>query len=64
MVRGVDFEVARGSMFALLGSNGAGKTTVVRILSTVLKEDAGWASVGILIGAYVFAMVIHRRKIS
>ncbi|HET6919302.1 MAG TPA: ATP-binding cassette domain-containing protein, partial [Jiangellaceae bacterium] len=31
---GVDFDVARGSIFALLGSNGAGKTTVVRILST------------------------------
>ncbi len=41
MLRGVDFEVARGSIFALLGSNGAGKTTVVRILSTLLKADAG-----------------------
>ncbi|UUV33080.1 ATP-binding cassette domain-containing protein [Amycolatopsis roodepoortensis] len=45
VLRGVDFEVARGSIFALLGSNGAGKTTVVRILSTVLKADAGTASV-------------------
>src|SRR5690242_17113951 len=42
---GVDFEVAQGSVFALLGSNGAGKTTVVRILSTLLKADAGTASV-------------------
>ncbi|OLF15237.1 ABC transporter ATP-binding protein [Actinophytocola xanthii] len=42
---GVDFDVARGSIFALLGSNGAGKTTVVRILSTLLKADAGTASV-------------------
>jgi ABC-2 type transport system ATP-binding protein len=33
VLRGVDFDVARGSIFALLGSNGAGKTTVVRILS-------------------------------
>ncbi len=41
VLRGVDFEVARGSIFALLGSNGAGKTTVVRILSTLLKADAG-----------------------
>lgn len=41
----VDFDVARGSIFALLGSNGAGKTTVVRILSTLLKADAGSASV-------------------
>jgi ABC-2 type transport system ATP-binding protein len=42
---GVDFDVARGSIFALLGSNGAGKTTVVNILSTLLKPDAGTASV-------------------
>ncbi len=45
VLRGVDFEVAGGSVFALLGSNGAGKTTVVRILSTLLKADAGTASV-------------------
>jgi len=45
VLRGVDFEVARGSIFALLGSNGAGKTTVVRILSTLLKPDAGTISV-------------------
>jgi ABC-2 type transport system ATP-binding protein len=44
-LRGVDFDVARGSIFALLGSNGAGKTTVVNILSTLLKPDAGTASV-------------------
>jgi ABC-type multidrug transport system ATPase subunit len=35
VLRGVDFEAARGSIFALLGSNGAGKTTVVKILSTL-----------------------------
>jgi ABC-2 type transport system ATP-binding protein len=45
VLRGVDFDVARGSIFALLGSNGAGKTTVVRILSTLLKADAGTARV-------------------
>jgi ABC-2 type transport system ATP-binding protein len=45
VLRGVDFDVARGSIFALLGSNGAGKTTTVRILSTLLKADAGTASV-------------------
>ncbi|MHB1088970.1 MAG: ABC transporter ATP-binding protein [Acidimicrobiales bacterium] len=45
VLRGVDFEVAKGSIFALLGSNGAGKTTVVKILSTLLKADAGTASV-------------------
>jgi ABC-2 type transport system ATP-binding protein len=45
VLRGVDFDVARGSIFALLGSNGAGKTTVVKILSTLLKADAGTTSV-------------------
>jgi ABC-2 type transport system ATP-binding protein len=45
VLRGVDFDVARGSIFALLGSNGAGKTTVVNILSTLLRADAGTAAV-------------------
>ncbi|HEY3868129.1 MAG TPA: ATP-binding cassette domain-containing protein [Actinocrinis sp.] len=45
VLRGVDFDVARGSIFALLGSNGAGKTTIVRILATLLRADAGTASV-------------------
>jgi len=45
VLRGVDFEVAPGAIFALLGSNGAGKTTAVRILSTLLAADAGTAAV-------------------
>ncbi|MFI7609430.1 ABC transporter ATP-binding protein [Micromonospora sp. NPDC049366] len=45
VLRGVDVDVARGSIFALLGSNGAGKTTLVKILSTLLKADAGRAEV-------------------
>ncbi|MCD2443331.1 ATP-binding cassette domain-containing protein [Agromyces sp. SYSU K20354] len=45
VLRGVDFDVAAGSIFALLGSNGAGKTTIVRILSTLLRPDAGIAAV-------------------
>ncbi|ONI76655.1 export ABC transporter ATP-binding protein [Kribbella sp. ALI-6-A] len=45
VLRGVDLEVERGSVFALLGSNGAGKTTVVRILATLLKADGGTAVV-------------------
>ncbi len=45
VLRSVDFDVARGSIFALLGSNGAGKTTVVKILSTLLHPDAGSATV-------------------
>ena len=45
VLKGVEFDVARGSIFALLGSNGAGKTTIVRILATLLKPDDGTASV-------------------
>ena len=45
VLQGVDFGVERGSIFALLGSNGAGKTTIVNILSTLLKADAGTAAV-------------------
>ena len=45
VLRGVDFEVAAGTIFALLGSNGAGKTTLVRILSTLVKADAGTVTV-------------------
>ena len=45
VLRGVDFEVKAGSIFALLGSNGAGKTTLIRILSTLIKADAGSATV-------------------
>jgi ABC-2 type transport system ATP-binding protein len=52
VLRGVDFDVAPGSIFALLGSNGAGKTTMVRILSTLLRPDAGTATVnGFDVGA-------------
>ena len=45
VLRGVDLEVAPGTIVALLGSNGAGKTTLVRILATLLRADAGAASV-------------------
>jgi ABC-2 type transport system ATP-binding protein len=41
----VDFEVEKGSIFALLGSNGAGKTTIIRILTTLLIQDSGVATV-------------------
>lgn len=45
VLNGVDFEVKQGSIFALLGSNGAGKTTIVKILTTLLKQDSGTAIV-------------------
>ena len=45
VLRGVDLDIERGSVFALLGSNGAGKTTMIRILSTLLRPDAGTATI-------------------
>jgi ABC-2 type transport system ATP-binding protein len=44
VLTGVDLVVTAGTIFALLGSNGAGKTTLVKILSTLLKADAGTAT--------------------
>jgi len=45
VLKGVDLQVRRGQIFALLGSNGAGKTTAVNILSTLLTPDGGSANV-------------------
>ena len=45
VLRGVDLDVAQGSIVALLGSNGADKTTLVRILATLLEADEGTATV-------------------
>ena len=42
---GVSFEVPAGTVLGLLGPNGAGKTTAVRILTTILRPDAGRATV-------------------
>jgi ABC-2 type transport system ATP-binding protein len=42
---GLDLELEEGQVLALLGPNGAGKTTTVRILSTLLRPDAGRATV-------------------
>lgn len=44
-VRGLDLSVPRGELFALLGTNGAGKTTAIKMLSTLLAPSAGSASI-------------------
>ncbi|MBU6348325.1 MAG: ATP-binding cassette domain-containing protein [Actinomycetales bacterium] len=45
-LRGIDFTVEQGTIVGLLGPNGSGKTTTVRILATLLKADGGSAKVG------------------
>lgn len=45
VLKGLDLDVVPGSILALLGSNGAGKTTAVKILSTLLKADGGTVEV-------------------
>jgi ABC-2 type transport system ATP-binding protein len=45
VLAGVDLSVPRGAVLALLGANGAGKTTAVRILATLLRADGGTAAV-------------------
>ena len=59
VLNGIDFEVEKGTIFALLGSNGAGKTTIVKILTTLLKQDAGTAAVN---GFDVAAQPEHVRQ--
>ncbi len=45
VLRGVTLEVRRGEVVALRGSNGSGKSTVLRILGTLLQPNAGAAKV-------------------
>ncbi|MGW5349203.1 ATP-binding cassette domain-containing protein [Streptomyces sp. NPDC004031] len=42
---GVDLDVKQGTVLGVLGPNGAGKTTLVRVLSTLIRQDAGTATV-------------------
>lgn len=41
----VSFSVGRGTVFALLGANGSGKTTTINILTTLIRADGGTATV-------------------
>ena len=41
VLKGVNFTVQKGQVFSLLGSNGSGKTTIVRILATLTIADKG-----------------------
>jgi len=43
---GLDLTVTEGTVLGLLGPNGAGKTTTIRILATLLRPDAGRATIG------------------
>ncbi len=45
-VNDVSFEVAQGELFGLIGPDGAGKTSIFRILTTLLLPDKGQATVG------------------
>lgn len=44
-LRGVSFSVGKGEIFGFIGPDGSGKTTLFRILTTLLLPDAGWATV-------------------
>jgi ABC-type sugar transport system ATPase subunit len=41
VLRSIDFTVARGEIVALLGTNGAGKSTILRCISGLLRPDSG-----------------------
>jgi ABC-2 type transport system ATP-binding protein len=45
VLRDVSFTVGQGTVFALLGANGSGKTTTINILTTLIRADGGTASV-------------------
>lgn len=45
VLNGINLSISKGSIFALLGSNGSGKTTTVNILSTLMKPDNGKATI-------------------
>src|SRR2546423_13949044 len=60
-VKGLDFEVAPGEVFGLLGENGAGKSTTVGMLTTTIKPTSGSAR---LYGVDVVSDAIAARRLS
>jgi len=45
-VKSISFSVSEGNLFSFLGTNGAGKSTTINILTTLLAKTSGTASVG------------------
>jgi len=60
-LRGVDLRIESGRVYGPLGSNGAGKTTIVRILTTLLPPDGGEARVA---GPDVLSAWRYRRSVT
>ncbi len=44
-LRGLSFEVPQGSAFAMIGANGAGKTTMIKVLMNILEPTRGSATI-------------------
>jgi ABC-2 type transport system ATP-binding protein len=57
---GVDLEIQKGTAFGLLGSNGAGKSTILRLLSGIYQQEAGEVLID---GETVFDNVETKQKV-
>ena len=60
-VAGVDLEIARGELFALLGGSGCGKTTLLRILAGLETPDGGRILID---GQDMTGVPAHRRPVN